>query len=406
MEPAVLREGGVTSWLRVVIAVLLVGLTIAAVATTPGGQHRVACAAVVGTAMLGCFWAAGRDRRPTLWLAGATLCWLGLGVLSPLAAFVAFPLFFLELLVLPVFSGILAVLLTWLGVVWLLSTRTGGLSFGSALGPAIGAAVAIATVHSFQALHRESERRRSLLEELERTREELLATERRAGRLEERERLAAEIHDTLAQGFTSISLLLGTAHRLFDIEPGQARALVAEARRTAGENLQEARALVAANAPTGLERTSLEESLERLCGVTGQRAGLRIVLEAHPGADDPLDEQERAALLRVAQSALANVVTHSGASAARLGLGAHETGVLLEVCDDGHGFDPARVTPHEGGGYGLALMRRRLEHLGGWLQVDSTLGEGTRLGAWLPGRAPGVNRSDDNGRARQGSSEA
>ncbi|GAA3077378.1 hypothetical protein GCM10020254_21830 [Streptomyces goshikiensis] len=89
----------------------------------------------------------------------------------------------------------------------------GAVTPGPFLGPLLGGAVAVATVLGYEALYRESERRRELIEELITTRAELAAAERDAGILAERERLAREIHDTLARGLSSIQLLLRAAER-------------------------------------------------------------------------------------------------------------------------------------------------------------------------------------------------
>lgn len=143
----------------------------------------------------------------------------------------------------------------------------------------------MATVLGYQALYRESERRRELIEELITTRAELAAAERGAGILAERERLAREIHDTLAQGLSSIQLLLRAAERSL---PAGAPALehIGRAREAAQENLAEARRFVRALTPPDLEHGSLAAALERLCSAApGPR--VRFSLSGAPGSCPP-----------------------------------------------------------------------------------------------------------------------
>jgi hypothetical protein len=165
----------------------------------------------------------------------------------------------------------------------------------------------------------ESNRRQRLIVELDRTRSELAAAERRAGVLDERERLAREIHDTLAQGLSSIQLLLQAATRSLapsrQVDPARAADLVAQARQQAQANLVEARRFVRALAPPDLEGSSLEATLKRLCDTTSAGAGIRVTFHGE-GDSEPLATPVEVALLRIAQAALANTVQHARATRA------------------------------------------------------------------------------------------
>src|SRR5262249_11708170 len=114
-----------------------------------------------------------------------------------------------------------------------------------------------------QRIIQQSRERANLIAQLVATRAELAESERQAGSLVERQRLAMEIHDTLAQGFTSILMLLEAAE---SAPPDQARVHRERAARAARENLVEARALVAAQPPTELAEASLPDALRRLVG--------------------------------------------------------------------------------------------------------------------------------------------
>jgi signal transduction histidine kinase len=257
-----------------------------------------------------------------------------------------------------------------------------------AIGPALGAAVAVAVVWGYQALYRESERRRRLIEELTVTRADLAAAQHTAGVLAERERLAREIHDTLAQGLSSIQLLLRAAERALPGRPEAAGAHVVQARRAAVDNLAEARRFVAALTPPALDGTTLAGALERLCATTGAQHHVAVTFR-RTGTPRALPTALEVALLRVAQSALSNTVRHSGAATGEVTLAHLEDGVRLDVVDDGAGFDPGRLPAPDpaAGGFGIAAMRARARSLGGTLAVESSPGRGTAVSAWFPSDA-------------------
>jgi signal transduction histidine kinase len=233
------------------------------------------------------------------------------------------------------------------------------------------------------AIVNQSRERHRLVEELKDTRAELAAAEREAGALGERERLSREIHDALAQGFTSIVMLLEAAEE--SLSPGEsaARRQIAQALQTARESLGEARRLVRALTPEPLVRESLPGALELLTDRLAQEAAIdaRTVITGRPR---PLPTAHDTALLRVAQEALANVRRHARASRATLTISYLSDVTVLDVHDDGVGLSDRHPPGGGGGGFGIRNMRRRLEELGGKLTVESLPGEGTTLVAELP----------------------
>ncbi|WP_047865222.1 sensor histidine kinase [Rubrobacter aplysinae] len=234
----------------------------------------------------------------------------------------------------------------------------------------------------------QSEERQRLISELESTRAELADEERRAGILEERGRLAREIHDTLAQGFISIVTHLEAAEES-GVNTGEARRHVEQAKQTSRENLAEARRLVAALRPEILESYSLPEALRRLATRTSEDAGIPVDLNV-TGDPDETPQELQVTLLRAAQEALANARRHARASRVDLTLSYTTDLLLLDVQDDGVGFDPTFSERNGDGGsdgFGLRSMRERVETLGGELLVESDPGSGTTLAVWLPLRA-------------------
>lgn len=230
----------------------------------------------------------------------------------------------------------------------------------------------------------QSEERQRLIEELEATRKELASEERRAGILEERGRLAREIHDTLAQGFISIVTHLEAAEEELSPRTGPAQRHLDQALHAARENLVETRRLVAALRPEILEGSSLPEALGRLAARWSEASGVPVEVTV-TGDQTTLPQEFQVALLRVAQEALSNARKHARANRVTITLSYLEDLAVLDVQDDGVGFDPL-PTSSDGpnGGFGLRAMRERVEGLGGRLLVESTLGEGTTLAVQLP----------------------
>lgn len=219
----------------------------------------------------------------------------------------------------------------------------------------------------------QSAERAEMIDQLEATRTELAAAQHEAGRLSERQRLAADIHDTLAQGFASILMLIQAAQADLDGSHPVAGRHLEQAAHAARENLTEARALLADLAPAQLEDSTLPDALRRLSAEPGASF-------AASGSPRPLPMATEVVLLRVCQEALANVRKHARARATSVQLRYEPSEVLLEVSDDGLGFDPDQVN----GGYGLRGMRTRVAEAGGTLTVRSAPGSGTSVRAMVP----------------------
>jgi signal transduction histidine kinase len=225
----------------------------------------------------------------------------------------------------------------------------------------------------------QSHQRALLIEELERTRGELAELSRDKGALAERERLAREIHDALAQGFTSVIMLLQAAQAALDRdEPVLARRQVTLAEGAARDGLSEARSLIAALGPLPLQGDSLAGAMARVCGDLGARFGFatRFEVEGEPAA---ISKNAEIVLLRAAQEALANIGRHAKAKIASVKLAFADSAVSLEVTDDGVGFDAAGPP-----GFGLSQLRSRVDELGGTTEVSSAVGGGARVRVVLP----------------------
>lgn len=265
----------------------------------------------------------------------------------------------------------------------------GGRSSSAAvIGPVVGALVAVGLARGALRLQDEARRSRDLLArvvaaqaEAAALSDEVVRAQREAGVLAERTRLARDIHDTLAQGFSSILLLARAAGRAPDADP---LPILSEIEATAAASLAEARRVVYALTPPDLAEAGLAAPLRRMGEELARQTGAEVTVEIDP--DLPrLAPATEVALLRAAQGALANVRRHAHARRVGVGLAASEGVVRLDVVDDGVGFDPTRRrVPTLEGGYGLTALRDRLAELGGGLAVESEPGEGTAVSAHLP----------------------
>ncbi|MEV4060861.1 sensor histidine kinase [Nonomuraea dietziae] len=323
-------------------------------------------------------------RLGRIWLTGITLGWAALALASPRFVWLAFPLFFAYLHLLPLSVALPGVAVLTAAAISAAAWHEGRLTAAQIIGPTIGAAVATLMAMVYKALAAESEERRLLIDDLVRTRGRLVEAESDAARLAERERLAREIHDTLAQGMSSIILLLRAARRDLAGDGGEAERRIVEAEEAAKENLEEARHFVRALAPPALQHSSLAAALRRISdsAVAGTSTQVRFEVAGTPV---PLPADYDATLLRVAQGALGNVSRHSGAAHAGVSLTYLDDMVMLDVFDDGRGFDPRNPGGEATGtGYGLRAMRERVSSLEGALTVESSPGEGTAVVVTLP----------------------
>ena len=252
----------------------------------------------------------------------------------------------------------------------------------------------------------QSRERAALIAQLESAQAELAAAYHEAGVYAERQRLATEIHDTLAQGFLSIVTLVQAAQsvRASPAAPGIPAPgtpdLVGEylelALGTARENLAEARSLISALAPAGLDDAGLVGAVARATTATAKAAVIEATCAAE-GDGYPLPTATEVVLLRVCQESLANVRKHAAATRVDVRLRYTPKLVELTVADDGRGFTTAAnaaseapATAEAAGvpgvsvGFGLRSMSERLRQVGGILTVASAPGAGTTVRAEIP----------------------
>lgn len=376
---------------RRAMTVLTVALLVGALGGAVRLERHAAILAVILCALFAFFYAMAvmriRDKLllKLVWVAGLTAVWIFMLPVIPVSVYCVFPLFFLYLRVLPDYRGMIAVV--GATAVAILSYKS-HLTYGAVMGPAVSALVVIGIHLAFQALWKGAREREALIEQLIETQSQLAETERAAGIVAERQRIAHEIHDTLAQGLSSIQMLLRVAEGEIDrssmTEQERTGALkyTELARQTAADNLSEARAMIAALQPATLSKTSLEGALHR---VAESFVGVDWTILVD-GDERQLPMKTEAALLRIAQGAMGNVSKHANATRCAVTLTYSEDEIRLDVVDDGDGFVPQEIAerPAGLGHIGINAMRQRAAELGGTLEVESQPGEGTAVTVALP----------------------
>ncbi len=324
----------------------------------------------------------GRAWWPTVWVLVVTLVWGILTLVAPSFAWTAVPLAFaaLEVLAFGYAVGLVVLMTGVIAIGWMRIVD----EFDPTLiaGP-VG--IALVTVLAYRTLEQESITRQRLLDELVDAQDDLAAAQRRSGALAERTRLSREIHDSVGQGLSSINLLLNAAEQDWDRRPDLARSHVSTAAHSARSGLDEVRRVVRDLAPAdiaGQDATdALPAALERLAAQTGQAIEVRVRVHGTPG---PVPADLAGAVVRTVRGAMANVIEHSGAGQAVISLTYHPDEVLLDVRDDGTGFDPRRTADVDLRGRGLRGIADRAESFGGRAVVESAPGEGTTVSVAFP----------------------
>ncbi len=211
---------------------------------------------------------------------------------------------------------------------------------------------------------------------------QLLVQAREAGVADERRRLAAEIHDTLAQGLTGIIAQLQVVANTRDAD--LAREHTDRALALARHSLGEARRSVHNLSPAALADDGLPEALRKTVAEWGERTGVQAGFTV-TGTAESLHDEVAATLLRIAQEALSNTARHAAAGRAGVTLSYMGDEVTLDIRDDGRGFDPLALPARtRTGGFGLDGMRARAERIAGSLTVEAEPGQGTAVSARVP----------------------
>ncbi|MDO4909043.1 MAG: sensor histidine kinase [Corynebacterium sp.] len=375
------------------LTIVLIIAVIGSEVRTPVGHFAMAGGVTMVFAFLYFFGEGMRRAWPRyaqyVWVVALTMLWVAMLPQSLVSIYLVFTLYFLYLDVLPDIAAITGIIgVTILSIL----SQYPNITPGGVLGPLTAAFVTVGIVFAFRALWRVSNQRQKLIEELLETRNQLAETERAAGIAAERQRIAHEIHDTLAQGLSSIQMLLHVTEqeiKNLGVEEEKLEAPLRKleiARHTAADNLSEARAMIAALQPPALSKTSLEDALVRVAqsfSACGTEFTINVEGECH---GEQLPMKTEATLLRIAQGAMSNVAKHAQAKHCHVTITQEPNEVRLDVVDDGVGFDPAALSerPRGLGHIGLDAMRERAKEQGGTVEVESEVGAGAAISIALP----------------------
>ena len=203
--------------------------------------------------------------------------------------------------------------------------------------------------------------------------------------LEERQKLARELHDSVSQALYGIVLGARTARTLLDRDPSKAVQPMDYILDLAEAGLAEMRALIFELRPESLHSEGLVATLGRLTNALCARHQLDIALTAEGEPEVSLDVKE--ALYRITQEALNNIVKHARASHVKVTLSNNKEEVVLNISDDGIGFDPQGEFP---GHLGMHTMRERAEKMGGRFLLNSIPGSGTDIQVQVPAHAESI----------------
>lgn len=346
-------------------------------------------AAVLLAALLAWLVAAGRavprlgelGWRPVVYIVVAAVLWIVAMWFAP-AAFIAIPaLYPVVFSTLPLTAAVAAsMLITLIPLTVDIATNGVGsahLSIGIAMtllglvaGPIIGTMV-VTTV-------RQRIRLAELLAELEASRAEGARLSREAGAAAERQRLAHEIHDTLAQGFTSIIALAQAVDAELRTDPAAAARHIALIDSTARANLSESRTMVSSLTPAALDDDSISAAIRRQCDAFSAETGVPVTLATDPDLP-PSAMAAKVVLLRAAQETLSNIRRHARATAVTVALSTADNRLRLCVSDNGTGLGEGHRD-----GFGLRGMRARAEQIGGTLTIGATPGGGVTVALEVP----------------------
>ncbi|HZT98990.1 MAG TPA: sensor histidine kinase [Ktedonobacteraceae bacterium] len=197
--------------------------------------------------------------------------------------------------------------------------------------------------------------------------------------LQERQRLARELHDSVAQALYGISLGAHTAREALESDPGEVIAPLEYVIDLAEAGLAEMRTLIFELRPESLAAEGLIGALTKQ--VTVLRTRYKLAVDTQLSEEPPLSLESKQVLYRIAQEALHNIIKHAHARTVFLSLSRQDGELILEVCDDGKGFDPTEAFP---GHMGLRSIQERVALLGGSYSLESTPAQGTCLRVRIP----------------------
>ena len=208
---------------------------------------------------------------------------------------------------------------------------------------------------------------------------------RRLAILEERDRIGMDLHDGIIQSIYGVGLSLDNALHTLDEDSGLAKVRIKESIEGLNQAIRDIRAYILDLRPRQLGNDGLMDGLRRL--VTEYRANTfaEVSLTGPKGGLDHLPQTNSLALFHICQETLANAAKHSGASQVAINVWTTSERVIMEIHDNGKGFDLEKMAMTIG--HGLSNMQTRARSVGGEVDITSVISDGTTVLAWVPRRA-------------------
>ncbi len=210
----------------------------------------------------------------------------------------------------------------------------------------------------------------------------LAKTARQSAVLAERNELAGEIHDSLAQFFTGISMQLGAAREVIKAGGENALSYVERASDLAQFGLGEARRSAFSLQPTIIEESGLIEAMQKMVERSNIPGRLRCIFHATGVPEESLPFSVQQDLLRIAQEAMSNAVRHAKPTVVTVSLRCDPPDLILEITDNGSGIADSQAANREG--FGFSNMRARARNIGAQLEIRSAADRGTKIAVHLP----------------------
>jgi two-component system, NarL family, sensor histidine kinase DevS len=205
---------------------------------------------------------------------------------------------------------------------------------------------------------------------------------RRLAVLEERERIGMDLHDGIIQSIYAVGLTLEHARLLLGDEPEQTRIRISQSIEDLNSTIRDLRAFIMDMRPRQLYEENLMEGLQRLVNEFRANSLVEAKLSGPTAGLGGLPDAHAIALFHICQEALANVAKHAQAKKVVITVWTTTDRVLMEINDDGRGFDPKKIQFTLG--HGISNMQTRARNVGGDLEITTEPGEGTTIMAWMP----------------------
>ena len=202
---------------------------------------------------------------------------------------------------------------------------------------------------------------------------------------EERQRIADDIHDNSVQVMTAVALRLATIRRR--LGGGELDPLLVSLEHDVRQSITRLRHLMFVLRPPALEAHGIAAALQAFLAQVAEDTGIEYSLDDRLTAEP--EPAARTVVYRIAQEAVANVCKHARAGRIDVVLSERDGGVMVEIRDDGAGFDADAPRHAPPGHLGLLVMRERAEQSGGWCTVESSPGAGTAVRYWVASRLLG-----------------